>query len=163
MMHYGLTRPDQVIQIASDVCDVLGHGKNGKAFNLLVETACQETWLGQYKDRTPHVAGVGVCQFDQIGVDDVIMNTRAQKVEQVIAEFGIDIRTIELRDLANSPLVSFIFCRLKYMRLAAPIPDTLEGRAEYWKVHYNSKLGKGTPEEYVNNYRRHGRKFIEGF
>lgn len=162
-MFYGLTRPAQAIEMARDVCDVLGHGKNEKAFNMLIETACQETMLGQYRDPSTHVTGVGVTQFDQIGFDDVKLHTSVQKIELISKEFGIDIRAAELRDLAHSPLLGFIFCRLKYMRITELIPDSLEGRAEYWKRYYNTAAGKGTAQEYINNYRRYGRKLVEGF
>lgn len=158
---YGITRTTQALEMARDVCDVLGHGRNNKAVNLLIETACQETWLGQYHDRHYHVMGVGLCQFDQIGFDDVRQRTSAAVAEKIKDEFGIDIRSIELRELAYSPLLSLIFCRLKYRLIPDPIPATLEGRAEYWKTHYNSLLGDGTPEEYVRNYRRHGKALLE--
>jgi hypothetical protein len=163
MMFYGLTRPEQAIQYAHDICELLGHGKNGKAVNMLVETACQETWLGQYKDRHWHKLGVGVCQFDQVGFDDAIARTPLAKINLIIDAFGIDVREVELRDLAFSPFLSMLLCRLKYLRVVAPIPSTLEGRAQYWKDNYNSLAGKGQPEEYVSNYLRHGKKLLEGF
>lgn len=162
-MFFGLTRPEQSLQIANDICDVLGHGKNGKAVNLLIETACQETWLGQYKDRHWHKLGVGLNQFDQIGFDDVPARTPVSKINLIVQEFGVDIREVQLRDLAFSPFLSLLFCRLKYMLVPAPIPDTVEGRARYWKEHYNTAAGKGEPQEYINNYLRHGRKLLEGF
>lgn len=162
-MLFGLTRPEQALQIASDICDVLGHGQSGKAVNLLIETACQETWLGQYKDRHNFTAGVGLNQFDPVGLEDLQKNTSAEKIKLVIDSFGVDIRDLQLRDLAFSPFLSLLCTRLKYMRVKELIPSTLEGRADYWKKYFNSVLGKGHAQEYINNYRRHGRKLLEGF
>lgn len=159
---YGITRSTQVLEMARAVCDVLGHGKNDKAVHLLVETAAQETWLGTFRDRHNHAMGVGLCQFDPIAFDDVKQRTSAAVVETVRRELGIDIKAIELRELAHSPLLSLLFCRLKYRLIPAPIPATLEGRAQYWKDHYNSALGKGTPEEYVRSARRHAKTLLEG-
>lgn len=46
-------------------------------------------------------------------------------------------------------------CICHYLRVPAFIPSDLEGQAEYWKKYYNTYLGKGTPEEYINNYNRY--------
>jgi hypothetical protein len=37
-------------------------------------------------------------------------------------------------------------CRVHYYRVKDPLPDSsdLIGLADYWKTHYNTKLGKGT-------------------
>jgi hypothetical protein len=42
--------------------------------------------------------------------------------------------------------------RTHYLRCPGPIPHTIEGQAAYWKLHYNTPLGKGTEEEYMMNY-----------
>jgi len=40
-------------------------------------------------------------------------------------------------------------CRIHYWMKPDPIPDTEEGRAAYWKQHYNTPLGRGTVEKYI--------------
>ena len=47
-------------------------------------------------------------------------------------------------------------CRVHYLRVNKPLPvaDDLEGLAAYWKKNYNTTEGKGTPEEFIANYRR---------
>ena len=40
-------------------------------------------------------------------------------------------------------------CRLKYWRVPKRMPNTLEGRASYWKTYYNSAGGAGTEEKYI--------------
>lgn len=54
--------------------------------------------------------------------------------------------------------IAFSICmaRVKYYRDSQPIPKDLKGHAEYWKRVYNSHLGAGTPEEYINNYYKYG-------
>jgi len=59
---------------------------------------------------------------------------------------------IEFEDLEYDLKASIIFCRLRYLVDSQPIPKDLEGQAEYWKRIYNSYKGKGTPEQYINNY-----------
>ena len=44
-----------------------------------------------------------------------------------------------------------IHCRLKYWRVPKKMPNTLEGRSKYWKKYYNSDLGAGTEEKYVDS------------
>ena len=51
--------------------------------------------------------------------------------------------------LEKSIAAGIIHCRLKYWRVPKRMPNTLEGRAEYWKTYYNSSDGAGTEEKYV--------------
>jgi hypothetical protein len=45
--------------------------------------------------------------------------------------------------------VAIAMCRIYYWRQPGSIPKTIGGRAEYWKKHYNTAGGKGTPEHYL--------------
>jgi len=45
-------------------------------------------------------------------------------------------------------------CRIHYLRVPEPIPDTIQGQAAYWKMHYNTELGAGTPQEYILSWYR---------
>lgn len=47
-------------------------------------------------------------------------------------------------------------CRIHYLRCPDALPDAgdLHGQAGYWKQFYNTSLGAGTVEEYVNNWNR---------
>jgi hypothetical protein len=57
-------------------------------------------------------------------------------------------------DLAHNPWIAAAFARIKYRRApgALPAADDVEGQAAYWKAHYNSALGAGTVEKYVEAY-----------
>ena len=145
---YGITKERQAHEFANAVCHVLGGGEN--AVNLLIETAMQETKMGSYSDRHAHKWGVGITQFDQIGIDEVKRSSPHVK-NQVLNAFGVDIDAIELRDLAYSPLLSFICCRCFYLLKPGAIPGTVEERGEYWKMYFNSEAGHGTAEQYVSN------------
>ena len=45
-------------------------------------------------------------------------------------------------------------CRLHYFRVKAPLPALydVDGRAAYWKAHYNTPLGAGTVEEFKTSF-----------
>ena len=62
----------------------------------------------------------------------------------------------ELHNLTNDLSYSVAMARLKYWRDPEPLPQAgdIEGLAHYWKDHYNSHLGKGTVEEFIENYQR---------
>lgn len=42
------------------------------------------------------------------------------------------------------------FCRLVYRRVPSPLPRSLEGMAKYWKKNYNTILGKGTVQHFLD-------------
>lgn len=46
--------------------------------------------------------------------------------------------------------------RLIYWRIKEPLPkaDDIEGLARYWKTYYNTHLGKGKVEKFVEIYKR---------
>ncbi len=63
--------------------------------------------------------------------------------------FDIDIEMINWQDLRYNPLLAMIFARLKYKKIPQAVPPSIRERAEYWKTHYNTYLGKGTVEHYI--------------
>jgi hypothetical protein len=145
-MFYGLKKPKDLHVYSEWVVTVLGGGES--AVSLLMETAAVETLAGSYEDDNPETKGVGVCQHDQIGLDDIQLhpNKRAFALIRELSDY--DMASVQLADLAFDPLLSLICCRLSYMRIPEAIPDDLYGRALYWKEHYN-RSGKGTSEHYL--------------
>lgn len=47
-------------------------------------------------------------------------------------------------------------CRAHYLRVSEPLPQSgdIESMAQYWKDHYNTHLGAGSPEEFIQNFPR---------
>jgi len=46
-------------------------------------------------------------------------------------------------------------CRVRYIRARPPLPTDptdIEALASYWKEHYNTPLGAGTPEEFLKKW-----------
>ena len=145
---YGLAIGINIRLLVLEVCQILGNGSNNTAHLLLLETIAVETGMGTIVDNTPSV-GMGLCQFDKIGFDDVKERTSLRNKEKIYEHFGIDIDLVSFNDLRYNPLISVIFCRLKYILVPSAIPDTIQGRAFYWKRWYNSYAGKGSPEHYL--------------
>lgn len=155
MNYYGSVDKETIKKIVKEVCTVLGNGKNNNADKLILGTIAQETHMGTYPDSTPGEKGIGLCQFDKIAYEDVILNTKEYKKKKILKEFGIDINKVTYKELEFSPVLSIIFCRLKYQRVPDVIPLPLEGMASYWKEHYNSFLGAGSPEDFISNYKKY--------
>jgi len=149
-MFYGLSRQRQAFEMAKDVVIAFDGYARPESIALLIETAMQETQLGKYRDPTDG-AGRGITQFDKMPLEDCIQRAKQSEADIALEKFGVDIYKIDHDDLDYAPLVSFIMTRIKYKRIPDAIPKTIEGRAEYWKKHYNSILGKGTVEEYIHN------------
>ena len=150
---YGLATEHQLRECVNVVCDLLGRGASGYAGQMLMETAAQETHCGKFRDPTPGGAGRGVFQIDLIAFNDIRQRARVSDIKLLIEKFGVDIRAVNHETLDFSPLLSAIFCRLFYKLIPYPIPSTLSARAAYWKRFYNTKLGKGTIEEFISNAR----------
>ena len=148
-MYYGLINRQQAIEIIDKVVEVIGGNHAVKC--LLLETAMQETHCGEYRDPTPYAAGMGVGQCDQVPFYDVVARTPSKYKELISAEFGINLDDARWRELELSPVLAFIIMRLHYRLIPEAVPDTVEGRAAYWKKYYNTELGKGTVEEYIEN------------
>lgn len=147
--YYGVESISQVKTLARQVVNALGGNEN--VYNILLETPCAETKLGQFPDSHPDKWGVGLCQHDHIGLDDIQLNGEQRHFDIVKNEFGYDIKDVQLADLADDPLLSLICCRLSYKRIPDPIPSDLVGRAKYWKEFYNTQAGGGTVDHYLHS------------
>ncbi len=152
---YGAIDKKSIYEMTKKVCDVLGHGKNHTAIPLIIGTMCAETQLGTLKDPTEFSVGSGIAQFDKIGYVDVLKRTSKTNKEIIREEFAIDIDKVTYSMLEYNPLLSIIFCRLKYRLIPEPIPKTLEAQAQYWKTYYNTSAGKGTVDHYIKLYKKH--------
>ena len=101
---------------------------------------------------------VGFWQVEPATMHDVIENYANYRPElkTKIYSLGYDDKDSESRLLSNMAL-QVVFCRLTYRRDKYPLPKigNIEKQAEYWKRVYNTKLGKGTIEHFmeVNNDR----------
>lgn len=150
---YGLISRAALNEKVDAVVAALGGGEPARL--LLLETAAAETDLGNAID-TSWFVGVGLMQFDKIGFEDVQDRTSERNKSEVMQHFGIDVDRATLFDLRWSPLASVVFARLKYKLIPDPIPETLEGRAAYWKRYYNSTAGRGTVDHYIKAAVRNG-------
>ena len=59
-------------------------------------------------------------------------------------------RLPDASELAWNLRLAAAYCRIKYLANSEPLPpaDDVPAMARYWKRHYNTRLGKGRPEEF---------------
>ncbi len=152
--YYGVLCYSQIFNTVHKVCRKLGMGKKNNAPAMVLETIAVETQMGTYPDTTEN-SGHGLTQFDKIGFDDTVARTRTRDKEIVKNVFGYDLDELTVRDLDENPELAIIMCRLKYKLIPEPFPTDIVSRAAYWKRFYNSTMGKGTIEHYLESAERH--------
>ncbi len=118
-----------------------------EAVELLVATATAESLRGTYVVQKGGPA-LGVYQMEPATHSDIWNNFLAYKDE--LYELLEDEYTDEL-DLTANLRYATIMARLHYYRVKEPLPaaDDLEAQARYWKDHYNTHLGKGTVDHFM--------------
>ena len=96
IMNYGVINLKRVGEDAQLICECIGHGKNGTAIDMIIETAVAETGLGAIEDKTIG-AGMGITQFDDKPFQDI--RDRNKKLRpKILKDLGIDIDLVEWDD-----------------------------------------------------------------
>ena len=122
------------------------------ALSLIMRTGWAESGyraLRQYKG-----PAIGFWQVEMDTVKDTLDNYVAYRphIMEVLEELGLNTEDLEFSVLSSIALQA-AFCRLKYRRDSKPIPswDDMEAQAKYWKRVYNTELGKGTIEHFIDS------------
>jgi len=126
------------------------------AVELVLGTALQESHLTYIKQLGEGPA-LGVCQMEPNTHDDIWKNFLTYR--NVLSDAVLDIGGPEPQELIWNLKYSVAMCRVHYRRVRSPLPQAgdVEGQAQYWKTYYNTELGKGTTQEYIDNWSRtHG-------
>ena len=100
---------------------------------------------------------MGLTQFDELPFND-IKNRCIKLKPQILKDLNIDITLVNWDDLRYNQFLALLFTRMLYWLKGDPIPESIEERAAYWKLHYNTKLGKGTIEHYLEMNKIYGVK-----
>lgn len=126
------------------------------AEQLLLGTACSESHLGTYLHQVKGPA-LGVFQMEPATHDDLWKNYLAyksdlsEKIESLIPsrQWGFPDPELMVTDLRYAAIMA----RLLYRRspLALPEADDWYGHAAMWKKVYNTHLGAGTEEKFIES------------
>ena len=122
------------------------------ALSLIMRTGWAESGYRSLKGATSGNPALGFWQVELATAQDTLDNYVEYRphIMKVLTTLGLDEEDLEFSLLSNIALQA-AFCRLKYRRDSKPIPswDNMEAQAKYWKRIYNTELGKGTVEHFI--------------
>ncbi len=131
------------------------------ASNLLMGTAAQESHMGRFLMQIdgqgrPQGPALGIYQCEGKTHDDIWENYLKFRPSLYDKVASFSLSTTD-QDMVWNLRYATAIARIKYWRDPEPLPQAgdIEGLAHTWKNCYNSKLGKGTVEEYIENYNRY--------
>jgi len=122
---------------------------------LLIGTCAQESRMGTFLKQVGGGPALGIFQMEPATERDVWENflsykrTISDKIDAVCGADALDRGALRW-DLAYQ----IIMARLQYYRRPEPLPSHTDVKAmgEYWKQWYNTPLGHGTVEQFINNF-----------
>ncbi len=123
--------------------------------NLILGTIAQESALGYYIEQISGPA-LGICQMEPNTFNDIMnnyLNYRDSLKNKILKTCNIS--EFKSESLKYNMALAICMCRIHYLRVSESIPNNVEGCARYWKKYYNTCLGKGTEEEFINNYNKY--------
>jgi hypothetical protein len=122
------------------------------AEDLLVGTALVESRL-RYLRQIGGGPALGVFQMEPATHDDIQANYLAHRarLRDAVAAFRAPAPRPDSAQLATNLAYATAMCRVHYYRRpeALPAHGDVAGYAAYWKAHYNTALGAGTPEKFI--------------
>lgn len=127
----------------------IGYGCERSAL-LLLGIATVESNCGQYfKQRNGPACGI--YQIEPATEQDVLRYVQSKpQLKQKI----ISLTTVPELDLTCNLAYQTAIARCKLLMISEPLPDAKDvwAMAKYWKQYYNTPLGKGRVEDFVNKY-----------
>jgi len=121
------------------------------AENLLMGTACHESRL-TYLHQVGGGPARGLFQMEPATESDIWENFLSyRKPLETKIKHLCGLRNLDL--LANLPY-QVAMARIKYWRSpeSLPDPDDVQGMAKLWKQVYNTPLGRGTEQQFIDHY-----------
>lgn len=124
-----------------------------QAEELMIGTCAHESKGMTYLKQIEGPA-IGPWQMEQATHDDIWKRYLPnQHIKCSLMVNFCQIRTQPSADIMIYHLTyACAMARLAYARHEEPIPKTLEQQAEYYKIFWNTKLGKANVQEYIDNY-----------
>lgn len=123
-----------------------------QAVALLLGTAAVESDMGKYVKQIEGPA-LGIFQMEPATYRDICNNVLPRYWDHL--KDCIIPKTSKF--LQYDLQLAIIMCRLHYVRFPEPLPDVrdINGQAELWKLRYNTPLGKGTIDKYIDKFKQY--------
>ena len=144
--------------VIQPVLDQLG-SSNRATEELLLGTAVQESLNFMYRAQTGGGPAKGYFQMEPNTHNDIwdnFLKYRTDLADKVIA-FLSDPNADKIEELEHNDKYAAAMARVHYMRVPAALPKEgdVNAQAHYWKEYYNTNLGKGHPEEYIEKWEKY--------
>ncbi len=128
---------------------------NEHAVNLVLGTIAQESGMGKYIKQISGPA-LGICQMEPNTFEDCLNNfLEYNPILKAKIKGTCNIQELRSESLVYNLAFAIAMCRVHYLRVPEKLPEDLNGYAYYWKKYYNTNLGKGTEQEFINNYKKY--------
>ncbi len=139
----------QLFDAILDTLEFCGMTCSSNVVNMILETACVESNCGEYIKQLKGPA-CGIFQIEPETAKDMLQHFIRYKPKLFKNYTKLLNPNLTLEQNLQTNLMFQIFmCIVYYLRFEQIIPNTVEGRAKYWKKYYNTALGKGTVEKYI--------------
>lgn len=127
-----------------------------EASDLVWGTMCVESELYHIRQKgcfKGHGA-YGFIQMELATARDIMENyiKYRQNLLTLYKKYHNNHLTLEENLMGNIQFQVFM-CRVHYLRVPASIPSELKGQAKYWKSFYNTHIGGGEIEDYLDKWR----------
>lgn len=126
------------------------------AERLVLGTACQESECGRWLHQLGGGPALGIFQMEPATWDDIATNflVYRKELDAKVEKWACVQGPLDAEEMIGNLYYATAMCRVHYLRVPEPIPDYLGGQAAYWKKYYNTELGRGTVQEYLNSWNR---------
>jgi hypothetical protein len=122
---------------------------------LLMGTAMQESGL-TYIEQIGGGGALGFFQMEPATHDDIWENYLERGRDDLARKVDTWASVRVSAGLVFNLAYATAMCRVHYLRVKDPLPHEKDiiGLAGYWKKFYNTEAGKGTINQFVENYER---------
>lgn len=126
------------------------------AENLLMGIAAHESHLGTYLKQIGGGPARGLFQMEPETEADIwstYLSAHRTDIAASVLEFKGQAPEPSITNLAYQVAMA----RVHLWRVPEPLPvaSDIPALAQYWKVHWNTRLGKGTEADFIENYMRY--------
>jgi hypothetical protein len=140
-----------LVEAIRPALQTLAHGGLA-AEQLVLGTAIQESLL-IHRRQLGNGPAVGLFQMEPATHDDCWTNFlkfRAGLADLVKSTLAAGEKPVA-ESMVNNDRYAAAMCRVRYIRApgALPAANDVAAIAAYWKLHYNTPLGAGTPPEFI--------------
>lgn len=127
------------------------------AVALVMGTAAQESRMGEYLKQIGDGPARGIFQMERATEKDIWDNYLKYKPELIKLVRAITVNQLPYYsdEILYNLRYATAMCRIHYLRVKEKLPHhkDVAAQARYWKVYYNTHLGRGVEEDFIENYK----------